>query len=98
VILIFGELTIWLDIPFLALLCPSTVSRAKQAIKREQNITQCEALNIAARISVFLNYNHADRELQKVDIDGEGIREGLLCEPATLNERVVTVLHEDFNP
>ncbi|MNC22771.1 hypothetical protein D3C75_707780 [compost metagenome] len=69
-----------------------------RAIKREQNITHCEALNIAAKISGFLNYNHAHRELQKVDIDGEGIQEGLSCEPATINERVVTVLHEDLNP
>jgi hypothetical protein len=74
------------------------IKRKAKAIKREQNVTHCEALNIAARISGFLNYNHAHRELQKVYIDGEGIREGLSCEPAAINERVVTALHEDFNP
>jgi hypothetical protein len=46
-----------------------------RVIKQEQNVSHCEALNIAARISRFLNYNHAHRELQKVGIDGEGIQE-----------------------
>lgn len=69
-----------------------------RAIKRDQNITHCEALDIAARISGFLNYNHARRELQKVAIDSEGVREGLSCEPVIMNESVVTALHVDLNP
>ncbi|WP_346830925.1 hypothetical protein ABDX87_28750 [Pseudomonas abietaniphila] len=74
------------------------IKRKAKAIKREQNVTHGEALNIAARISGFVNYNHAHRELQNADVDGEGIREGGACEPATINERVVTTLYEDLNP
>lgn len=69
-----------------------------RVIKREQNVTHCEALNIAARISGFLNYNHAHLELQKVNIDDESMREAEACEPATINEREVTTLYDGLNP
>lgn len=59
-----------------------------RAIKREQSVSHCEALDIAAKISGYHGYKHALRTLQKIDIDGGSIQKNSPDKPATIEEEV----------